>query len=188
VCFVNQQKEQENEMKNQKKTTLTILSAVLVLSAAANASALEIKSGSDKVQLKLYGELDRAIMYADDGNQDKFFHVDNTNSETRIGLAGEVAASPCLTVGSTIELKWQDNPAAAVSMEEESISGEFEEELVDVYFEGRDFGKISLGFGGMASHGSSEVDLSGTDLAGNVGVADVGGGLFFYDAKSNSYN
>ncbi len=171
----------------QSKRAITVLTAAMLLAASA-ASALEIQSGSDKVQLQLYGEVNRGVMYADDGNQDKFFHVDNTNSETRIGLAGEVAATPCLTVGSNIELKWQSNPAAAVSMEEESIAGEFEEELVEMYFEGKNFGKISVGFGGMASDGSSEVDLSGTDLIGNAGVADVGGGLFFYNASSSSYH
>lgn len=167
--------------------TITVLAAALLLGASA-ASALEIKSGSDKVQLKLYGEINRAVMYADDGHQDKFFHVDNSNSESRVGLSGEVSASDCLTVGSNIELKWQDNPSHAVSMQEESIAGEFVQELVELYFDRNNFGKLSVGFGGMASDGSSEVDLSGTDLIGNAGVADVGGGFFFYDANSGDYH
>lgn len=166
---------------------ITVLAAALLLGASA-ASALEIKSGSDKVQARLYGEVNRALMYADDGYQDKVFHVDNSNSESRIGLSGEVSASDCLTVGSNIELKWQDNPSHAVSMQEESIGGEFVQELVELYFDRKDFGKISVGFGGMASDGSSEVDLSGTDLIGNAGVADVGGGLFFYDAAADTYH
>jgi len=174
-------------MKNQKKQVLTVLAASLLLGASA-ASALEIKSGSDKVQVQLYGEVNRAVMYADDGLEDKFFHVDNSNSESRVGLSGEVSASDCLTVGSNIELKWQENPSHSVSMQEESIGGEFVEELVEVYFDRNNFGKISVGFGGMASDGSSEVDLSGTDLIGNAGVGDVGGGLFFYDANTGSYN
>ncbi len=39
----------------------------------------------------------------------------------------------------------------------------------------------------MASDGASEVDLSGTDIVGNSGVADVGGGLAFYDTVSGGY-
>ncbi len=174
-------------MNNQTKATLTVLSASLLLSVAS-ASALEIKSGSDKVQVKLYGEIDRGVMYADDGNQDKVFHVDNSNSESRVGLNGEVAATDCLTVGSSLELKWQANPSHAVSMDEESIAGEFSEELVELYFDFKNAGKFSIGFGGMASDGSSEVDLSGTDLIGNAGVGDVGGGLFFYDTAVGHYH
>lgn len=166
--------------------TITVLTAALLLGASA-ASALPIKSGNDKVQVKLYGEVNRAVMYADDGYQDKIFHVDNTNSETRVGLNGEVAAADYLTVGSSLELKWQANPSHAVSMDEENISGEFSEELVEVYFDFKNAGKFSIGQGSMASDGASEVDLSGTDIVGNSGVSDVGGGLKFYDAAGSGY-
>jgi hypothetical protein len=168
------------------KNTITVLTAAMLLGASV-ASALEIKSGSDKVQTKIYGEIDRAVMYADDGHQDKIFHVDNSHSETRVGLNGEVAAADYLTVGGSVELLWQANPASMVSMEAESIAGEFAEELVEMYFDFSKAGKCSLGCGGMASAGSSEIDLSGTDIAGNAGVADAGGGLAFYDAASGSY-
>lgn len=167
--------------------TITVLTAALLLGASA-ASALPINSGNDKVQLKLYGEVNRAVMYADDGHQDKVFHVDNTNAETRVGLNGEVAAADYLTVGSTIELKWQANPSHAVSMDEESIAGEFQNEKIEVYFDFKNAGKFSIGQGSMASDGASEVDLSGTDIIGNSGVADVGGGLKFYDAASGGYD
>lgn len=170
----------------QTQIPLSVLAASLLLTASA-ASALELKSGSDKVQLQLAGEVNRAVMYADDGNQDKVFHVDNTHSESRVSLNGEAAATEHLTVGGTLELLWQDNPSNAVSMETESISGEFVAELVEAYFNFSKIGKVSLGFGAMASDGSSEVDLSGTDIAGNAGVADAGGGLAFYDAASGSY-
>lgn len=168
------------------KSKITVLSAVLLLGASA-ASALEIKSGSDKVQVQLYGEIDRAVMYADDGNQDKVFHVDNTHSETRVGLNGEIAATESLTIGGSFEQLWQANPSHAVSMEEESVSGEFAGELAELYFAFSQAGKFSLGLGGMASDGGSEVDLSGTDVAGSVGVAYGGGGLAFYDAASGGY-
>lgn len=168
------------------KNTITVLTAALLLGASA-AQALEIKSGNDKAQVQLYGEIDRAVMYADDGKQDKVFHVDNTNSETRVGLNGEVAAADYLTAGSTFELKWQANPSHAVSMDEESIAGEFQNEKVEVYFDFKNAGKFSIGQGSMASDGASEVDLSGTDIIGNSGAADVGGGLKFYDAAGGGY-
>ncbi|CAK8723379.1 MAG: hypothetical protein CDV28_10377 [Candidatus Electronema aureum] len=167
--------------------TITVLTAALLLGATA-ASALPIKSGNDKVQVQLYGEVDRAVMYADDGYQDKIFHVDNTHSETRVGLNGEVTATQCLTVGGNVELKWEANPARAVSMDEESISGEFAAELIEMYINTANAGKLSLGQGSTASDASSEVDLSGTDIIGNAGVADLGGGLSFYDAAVDGYS
>jgi predicted porin len=169
------------------KKHITLLTAAILLGASA-ASALEIKSGSDKVQLKLYGELDRAVMYADDGYQDKIFHVDNTHSETRVGLNGEVAAKDGLTVGGNFELKWDANPSRVVSMDEESISGEFAAELIEVYFDNSDnAGKLFIGQGSTASDESSEIDISGTSIIGNAGVADLGGGLHWYDAAAKQY-
>lgn len=176
-------------MKNTMRKTqaITVLAAALLLGASA-ASALEIKSGSDKVQLQLSGEVNRAVMYADDGLDDKFFHVDNTHSETKVGLSGEIAATECLTAGGNLEFKWQDNPSIAVSMEEESIAGEFEAELIELYFAHSTAGKLTVGKGSAASDESSEIDLSGTDMIGNAGVADMGGGFAFYDTAAGAYS
>ncbi|CAK8718876.1 Outer membrane protein (Porin) [Candidatus Electronema halotolerans] len=169
-------------MKNRQLPAATIsLATAALLVAAASVSALEIKSGSDKVDLQLKGHINRALMYADDGDESKVFHVDNTNSESRIGLYGKVKASDNIAVGGTFEVQWQANPSDKVSMEEETISGEFKERIMEVWFAPKGLGKFSLGRGNMASNDSSEVDLSGTDLAGNVGVADVGGGIKFHD-------
>jgi predicted porin len=161
------------------QSAITVTAGAMLLGMATGASALEIKSGNDKVQVKLYGHLARAVMFADDGRESKAFHVDNTNSESRIGLDGKLEVSETLTLGSNFELQWQSNPSDKVSLEEESISGKFEERLLDIYADSKPFGKFSLGRGKMSSDDSSEVDLSGTDLAGNVGVADVGGGFRF---------
>ncbi|MCI5221817.1 MAG: porin [Candidatus Electrothrix sp. AR4] len=161
---------------------ITMAVGAVVVGGVAAASALEIQSGNDKVALTLYGHINRAVMSADDGNENKIFHVDNTHSESRIGLKGKVEASDTLTIGSNFELQWQANPSEQLSMEVESISGEFKERIMEVYFDFDKLGKFSIGRGDMASDDTSEVDLSGTDLAGNSGVADAGGGFAFYDA------
>jgi predicted porin len=129
--------------------------------------------------LQLKGHIARAVMLADDGSDSKVFHVDNTNSESRVILDGKVKASETLTVGGTFEVQWQANPSDKVSMETETISGEFKERIMEVYFDTKKIGKFSLGRGDMASDDTAEVDLSGTDLAGNSGVADIGGGFKF---------
>jgi len=161
--------------------TLSLTAGAVLLAAATGASALDIKSGNDKVDLKLKGHINRAVMFADNGDESKVFHVDNTNSESRLTLDGKVKASENMAVGGTFEVQWQANPSDKVSMEEETISGEFKERIMEVWVAADGLGKFSLGRGDMSSDDSSEVDLSGTDLAGNAGVADVGGGLKFHD-------
>jgi predicted porin len=162
------------------KGVAALAAGSMLLGTSTGAFALEIKSGNDKVELQLKGHIARAVLIADDGQENKLLHVDNTNSESRVTLDGKVKADD-LTIGSTFELQWQANPSDKVSMEEESISGEFKERIMEVYLDSKELGKFSLGRGDMSSDDSTEVDLSGTDLAGNSGVADVGGGFKFND-------
>jgi predicted porin len=169
----------------QRKGTVSLLTGAMLLSAVTGAAALDIQSGSDKVALTLKGHINRAVMFVDDGNDTKTFHVDNTNSESRLTLLGKVKATEKLDVGGTFEVQWQANPSDKVSMDEESIAGEFKERVMEVWFDTKGVGKFSLGRGNMASNDSSEVDLSGTDLAGNSGVADVGGGFAFYNPDAD---
>ncbi|MCI5162841.1 MAG: hypothetical protein D3917_12665 [Candidatus Electrothrix sp. AX5] len=163
---------------------ITMTVGAMLLGGAVSASALEIKSGNDKVDLQLYGHINRAVMAVDDGNDSKIFHVDNTHSESRIGLKAKVKASEKLTVGGNAEVQWQANPSEQVSMDNESISAELKERAMEVYFDFSNIGKVSLGTGKMASDETSEMDLSGTDLAGNSGMADAGGGFAFYNTKT----
>ncbi|XCN74134.1 MAG: hypothetical protein Q3M24_05090 [Candidatus Electrothrix aestuarii] len=163
---------------------ITLTVGAMLVGGAVSASALEVNSGNDKVGLKLYGHINRAVMAVDDGNESKIFHVDNTNSESRIGINGEVSAYDSLTIGGTVEVEWQSNPSHKVSMQEESISSELKERKMEVYFDSEKLGKLSVGRGDMVSNGSSEVDLSGTGVAGNSGAADAGGGFAFYNTTS----
>ncbi len=169
----------------QVKSTISVLTGAMLLGAVTGASALEIQSGSDKVELTLKGHINRAVMFVDDGHDTKTFHVDNTNSESRLTLLGKVKATEKLDVGGTFEVQWQANPSDKVSMKEETIAGEFKERVMEVWFDTKGVGKFSLGRGNMASNDSSEVDLSGTDLAGNSGVADLGGGFEFYNPDAD---
>jgi hypothetical protein len=181
---LNSNKQKEKKMMK-KKGAMAVAAASLLL-AAAGAQALEVKTGSDKVAATLYGQVSRAAMYADDGYDDKFFHVDNDNSSTRVGLKGEVAATENLTVGSVFEVEWQENPSDKVSMQEESISGEFLGRHFDIWFKSQ-IGKLSLGKGNTASTDTSEIDLSGTTVAGFSDLV-VGAGFNFYDAAAADYS
>jgi predicted porin len=160
---------------------ITMTVGAMLLGGAVSASALEIKSGNEKVGLQLYGHINRAVMAVDDGNDSKIFHVDNTHSESRVGLKAKVKASEKLTVGGNAEVQWQASPSDKVSMDKESISAELIERKMEVYFDVKNIGKLSAGKGQMASDDTSEVDLSGTSLAGNAGMADAGGGFSFYN-------
>ena len=168
-------------MKN-RAAQISFLAAATLLAASTGVQALEIKSGNDKVDVKIYGQINRALMFVDDGNDSKLFHVDNINSSSRVGLKGNVKSSENMNVGAVLELEWTANPSNKVSMENESISGSFSDRLVEVFADVKNMGKFSIGKGNMASENTSEVDLSGTFIVANSDVPDVAGGILFYNA------
>ena len=54
-------------------------------------------------------------MFADDGTQSKWFHVDNEASGTRFGFTGTGQALPGLRYGFRIELDLQSNESQRVT-------------------------------------------------------------------------
>lgn len=171
--------------------------AITVMAVAGMVSpdpvhALEVKSGNDDVSVTLYGQIDRGILYVDDGLESKAFHVDNDNSSSRIGIKAKAKASDNLTLGAKFEVELQSNASNKVDMGTEHGSSYtegsvFKERHIDFYAD-TNFGKISIGQGDTASNGSAEVDLSGTGLVGYSSVVDTAGNFEFYDKVTMSYS
>jgi predicted porin len=166
---------------------IAVVCAVNGSIASTSAVAADVKSDNDTVSVSLYGQVNRAIMVVDDGEDSEFFHVDNDNSSSRIGLKAKAKPSEDLTVGAKFEVEFQSNPSNEVNFEDGSISAEFKERHIDFYVDSN-FGKLSLGQGDMASNGSAEVDLSKTNVIGYSSIEDVAGGIVFFDNVSMSYS
>ena len=138
--------------------------------------------------VQVYGQVSRALLFADDGTQSKWFHVDNEASGTRFGFTGTGQAMPGLRAGFRIELDLQSNESQRVNFSgtgpisnfpghDEDVGG-FAERHMDGWLEGS-WGRFNLGQGDGAANGASESDLSGTGIANGIGVADLGGGFAF---------
>ena len=139
--------------------------------------------------VQVYGQVARALLFADDGVQSKWFHVDNEASGTRFGFTGTGQALPTLRYGFRIELDLQSNESQRVNFgaggnappnsnfpgHDEDVGG-FAERHMDAWLEGG-WGRMNIGQGDGAANGASESDLSGTGMANGIGVADLGGGF-----------
>lgn len=135
--------------------------------------------------VQVYGQVSRALLNADDGTQNKWFHVDNEASGTRLGVTGTGQAMPGLRYGFRWEFDYQSNESQRVSFTAAGpvsnfpahVDGAgFAERHADMWIEGA-WGRINLGQGDGAANGASESDLSGTGMANGIGVADLGGGF-----------
>jgi len=143
--------------------------------------------------VQVYGQVSRALLFADDGVQSKWFHVDNEASGTRFGFTGTGQALPGLRYGFRIELDLQSNESQLVNFSPTGPNSNFpgttsnagfNERHMDAWVEGG-WGRVNIGQGDGAANGATESDLSGTGMANGIGVADLGGGFQYRGAASS---
>ncbi|WP_419661447.1 porin [Desulfosarcina variabilis] len=160
------------------------MSSVFCVGAAA-ALVLMNTGISQAVEVKLSGQINRAVMWADDGNESEFFHVDNDNSSTRFRFKGSQEVTPSIEVGVVWENEFQSTPSNKVyiGQQDDGSDENLAQRKLEAYFD-MPFGKISIGQGDGAANGTSEEDLSGTSVVMYCGVADTGGSLLFRDSNN----
>ncbi len=139
-----------------------------------------VESGNENVRVTLSGQVNRGVLFADNGTDSEVFHVDNDNSSTRFRFVGEGDLNNDITVGTQIEIQFESNSTADISFNQsDAADAEITERLLELYFDSDQYGRVWIGQGNTASDGTSEVDLSGTGVVGYSGIADMAGGLEF---------
>ena len=153
--------------------------SVTATKSAPDAPQDVVSPGTDSARVTIYGQVNRGLLFYDDGNKDDIRHVDNDASSTRIGLKAAVDANEDLAIGSVVEVQFESNSSAAVNQADNTAVGpnNFTERKLELFFDSDRLGRLTLGQGPTASDGSAEVDLSGTTLAGYSNVAAFAGGL-----------
>ncbi len=150
------------------RTGVAVGAALLV--AAPAVSALEAK---------ISGQVNRAIMSADDGVNSELLFVDNDTSSTRFRFTGSEQVTDDLEAGLTWEVEFQSNPSDVVTpTNRDAASPSFDERKMELYLRGN-WGKATLGQGDGAANGGIELDLSGTSLINYAGNGDIGGSIAF---------
>jgi hypothetical protein len=150
-------------------------------------AAAPISSGGDKVKLSLSGQVDRALLYGNDGRSSALRNVDNIISSTRFRLLGEARPfADSTTVGTNLEMEIRPNLSNQQTIEQSlpQAAGNVFPTIrqADVFVANQDYGGVRLGFGSTASYLTNEFDLSGTFIAHYVGAAEMDGGFAFRQA------
>jgi hypothetical protein len=158
-----------DELETQKQ-------AVDELGGVSNAAV----SGQDNVVLSISGQLNRAVLWSDDGNDKETYFVDNDNSSSRVRFIGEGEINENFIVGGIMEYAIKGNSSTSVNqLDKNESSGTFQGRQISAYVRGDNWGTVTIGQGSTASDGTAEVDHSGTTVVGYSSVADMAGGLFF---------
>ncbi len=157
---------------------LTIAITILLILPAAQA-----------VDFKISGQINRAVLWGDNGNNDDLKFVDNDNSSTRFRFTGENDFDENWKVGILWEVQMESNSSAddGIDIGQNSDVGgtSFTERKIEFYVDHKKLGRISLGQGDTASNSTAEVDLSGTDVVNYSSITDMAGGFSFRDSDDN---
>ena len=138
------------------------------------------------VEVKLSGQVNRAIMWADNGKDTSVLHVDNDNSSTRFRFTGSEQMNDFVNVGVVWENEYQSNDSSKVDVGQDNDgTSEFNDRKLEAYFV-MPFGKVSIGQGDGAANGTSEEDLSGTSVIIYSSVTDTAGSINFRDNNDNA--
>ena len=146
----------------------------LLVPAAAALAAAAVQVQAQGIEVRLSGQINRALMHVDDGSQKDWFNVDNGNSSTRFRFNAQGDVSPGMKAGILFEAQFQSNASDAVNFVNRQSSASLAERHMDVFFNGP-WGTVRLGQGDGAANGAAEVDLSGTTVAHYSSSPDIGG-------------
>ena len=145
--------------------------------------AAPISSARDTIKVSLSGQVDRALLYGDDGKSNALRNVDNIISSTRFRLVGEGRVSPETTLGTNLEMEIRPNLSNQQTLTQNlpQAAGNVFPTIrqAELFVAGLDWGDARLGFGSTASYLTNEFDLSGTFIGHYVGVAEQDGGFAF---------
>ena len=156
--------------------------------AAVEGNDKMVTSRLSNVNLSLYGHVNKAAMYVNNGDTSKWYVVDNINSQTRLGLRANVETMNNWNIGGRIEYGIVSNASSDVNQlnTNNATSTNFKLRWAEVSFKNEMYGKFSLGKGSSASDGSAEVDLSGTTVASYAGYSDMAGSSLWYEGSTDT--
>ena len=126
-----------------------------------------IQSGNSRVKVTIYGQVNRAIRFANTGDNTEITSVDNDGSSSRLGFRAVGKANPNLTIGALHELEWQENARSGTNAGSDGKAGHpggtgrVRARHVDLWLDHKNLGKLSMGQGSIAGDAGGLYDLSG---------------------------
>ncbi len=151
----------------------------------AELEATTARKGNRKVSLTVSGQVNRAIMYWNDGvDSNTYFGLDNTNSSTRFGFSGSAKISPAVSAGFSILIDVADKARTyTVSQGSEDTAAGNGDHLLRMrdanwWLEHSSLGRVTVGR--LTTAGAvAGIDLAGIQVVASSSPGLVGGGLAF---------
>lgn len=132
----------------------------------AELDATVARKGNRKVTLTVYGQVNKAVLWADGLGLDPDANIiDNPNSASRFGFTGTAAISPDWSAGFRLEVGVSENWGTGTGLLDFST---FVTRHSAVWLENKQLGRASLGLTSQATDGIAEITLANVDVASTM--------------------
>lgn len=143
----------------------------------AELEATTVRKGNRKLSLEIYGQVNEAILWWDDGVESNANVVTNENGRTRFGFRGSAKINSDWETGYRLEIGVRSVNSRRFTQDDTSSSG------LDIrdsswYLKSKTLGAVYTGLGTSATNGITEANLTQTALISKYSdVEDSGLGL-----------
>lgn len=131
---------------------------------ATSAEAASIKNRTNDVTV--YGQVNRNMMFYNDGEESGYRHQDGDNGSTRFGFKFNGKVNEAVSMGGNFEVELQSNDPSSISQSTEADSAGFAHRKSEIYISHKQFGKLVMGQSSTISDGMSD----GLDLGYAAGA------------------
>ncbi len=169
-------------MKN--RSFLPVVAATVAAGLAGPAAAEMKFENASGGSVLLYGQFNPAYQSVDDGVSTYSNPVDNTNTNSRVGLwYRQPMGNGTFSFNFETALGLRASAAMSQGFKPDWMNWQRTSlRKVDFAWTSDQWGKFSIGQGSMASDGAADIDLSGTAVAFYNGIGDIAGGYRFRTA------
>ncbi|MES1926629.1 porin -like protein [Salinisphaera sp. T31B1] len=161
---------------------------IVLGSTLSAATLLGFALPAQAIDFKISGQVDRAMIAADNGEDSDIGFVDNVGSNSRFRFTGDQALDNGMTLGFAYEIGLNENTSTSFDVNNGGgDNGDFlDNRLANIYLEGN-FGRLTFGKLDGAGNGSSELNYSGAMYLGGGNAASFyHAGISFLDNDGNT--
>lgn len=162
----------------------------------AELEATTARKGNRKVSLTIYGRVNQAVLYWDDGTESNTYVVNNKTATTLVGFEGAASVTPDVSAGYRLEIelasansdfvdqgRFVGLPANGVA--DEGRSGVFIRHS-NWWLEHKKLGRITVGLQSNSTDNIAEMDLSRTSAVSLSSVETWNEGFFLRDSNNGA--
>jgi hypothetical protein len=137
-----------------------------------------VSKGNRKVSLNVYGQVNKMLMWWNDGEQKDVYVVDNGTSGTRLGFEGEGRISRALKTGFNLNFRINDTRSNNVSqIDDDGDEGILETRFAELWLQHNLYGRVTLGQTSTATDDMISANLGGTGGIVSADIALIGGAM-----------